>query len=76
MNIQIDPWGDKAGKVCYVLHTCFSIIGQNLQVNEKLYFQLHRHRAMNMTDTINHMISFLHYPKIDPHKVMAEFEIS
>ena len=52
-----------------------STIGQNLQVNDKIYFQLHRHRAMNMTDTINHMISFLHYPKIDPHK-MAEFEIS
>lgn len=76
MNIQIDPWGDKAGKLYYVLHTCFSTIGQNLQVDEKLYFQLHQHRAMNMTDTINHMISLLHYPKIDPHKVMAEFEIS
>lgn len=76
MNIQIDSWGDKAGKVYYVLHTYVSIIGQNLQVNEKLYCQLHQHRAMNMTDTINYMISLLHYPKTDPHKVMAEFEIS
>ena len=66
----------KRERCYYVLHTWFSIIGQNLQGNEKLYFQLHQHRAMNITDTINHMISLLHYPKIDPHKVMAEFEIS